>query len=75
VRVEVIELLRRHASFEEFWSSTLDLSRVFHDAVLARPATEIAEIEASLAARFAPYARADGTLEIPARTLVAAATA
>jgi len=28
-----------------------------------------------VAARFAPYARADGTLEIPARTLVAAATA
>ena len=75
VRVDAIDLLRRHANFEEFWSSTLDLSRVFHDAVLARPASEIAEIEASLAARFAPYARADGTLEIPARTLVAAATA
>jgi len=75
VRVEAIDLLRRHASFEEFWSSTLDLSRVFHDAVLARPETEIAEIEASVAARFAPYTRAGGTLEIPARTLVAAATA
>jgi SAM-dependent methyltransferase len=75
VRVEAIDLLRRHASVEEFWSSTLDLSRVFHDAVLARPATEIAEIEASLAARLARYARAGGTLEIPARTLVAAATA
>jgi len=43
--------------------------------VLARPAVEIADIEASLAARFAPYMRAGGTLEIPARTLVAAATA
>ena len=75
VRVDAIDLPRRHANFEEFWSSTLDLSRVFHDAVLARPASEIADIEASLAARFAPYARADGTLEIPARTLVAAATA
>jgi hypothetical protein len=73
--VEAIDLLRRHTSFEEFWSSTLDLSRVFHDAVLARPASEIAEIEASLAGRFAPYARAGGALEIPARTLVAAATA
>ena len=75
VRVEAIDLPRRHASFEEFWSSTLDLSRVFHDAVLARPPSEIAEIEASVAARFAPYTGADGTLEIPARTLVAAATA
>jgi SAM-dependent methyltransferase len=74
-RVEAIDLLRRHTSFEELWSSTLDLSRSFHDAVLARPASEIAEIEASLASRFAPYERAGGTLEIPARTLVAAATA
>jgi SAM-dependent methyltransferase len=75
LRVEAIDLPRRHASFEEFWSSTLDLSRVVHDAVLGRPASEIAEIEASVAARFAPYTRSDGTLEIPARTLVAAATA
>jgi len=75
VRVEAIDLVRRHASFEEFWSSTLDLSRVFHDAVLSRPASEVAEIEASVEARFAPYARSDGALEIPARTLVAAATA
>jgi SAM-dependent methyltransferase len=75
VRVEALDLVRRHTGFEEFWNSTLDLSRVFHDAVLARPASEIAEIEASVAARFAPYTGADGTLEIPARTLVAAATA
>ena len=38
-------------------------------------AISVADIEASLAARFAPYAHADGTLEIPARTLVAAAAA
>ena len=47
----------------------------FHDAVLSRPASEIAEIEASLAERFAPYTAADGTLEIPGRTLVASASA
>ena len=29
--------VRRHASFEEFWETTLDLSRAFHDAVLAAP--------------------------------------
>jgi SAM-dependent methyltransferase len=74
-RIETLEVARRHASFEKLWDSTLDLSRSFHDAVLARPAAEIEEIRASLAARFAPYTAADGTLEIPGRTFVAVASA
>jgi len=74
-RIEVLELVRRHTSFAELWESTLDLSRAFHDAVLSRPVAEIAEIETSVAERFEPYTAADGTLEIPARTLVAAASA
>jgi ubiquinone/menaquinone biosynthesis C-methylase UbiE len=73
--VETIELGRRHVSFEDLWDATLDLSRGFHDAVLSRPAPEIDEIRASLAERFAPYTSAEGTLEIPGRTLVASATA
>jgi SAM-dependent methyltransferase len=75
VRVEALDLLRRHANFEEFWDSTLDLSRALHDAVLDRPEPEIAEIRAALAERFAPYAAADGSLDIPGRTLVAYAGA
>ncbi len=75
VRVEALELRRRHANFEEFWDSTLDLSRAVHDAVLDRPEAEIAEIHASLAERFAPYTAADGSLDIPGRTLVAYAGA
>ncbi len=74
-RVEALELTRAQRSFAEFWETTLDLSRAFHDAVLARPADEIAAIEASLAERFATYTSHDGTLEIPARTLVASASA
>jgi len=73
--IETIELGRSHVSFEELWDSTLDLSRSFHDAVLSRPAAELAEIKASLAQRFAPYTSAEGALEIPGRTLVASASA
>jgi hypothetical protein len=73
--VEAIALRRTHVSFEELWDSTLDLSRRFHDAVLAQPEREVLEIKASLAARFAPYTSQAGALEIPARTLVASATA
>jgi SAM-dependent methyltransferase len=75
VRVEALELMRRHSSFEELWDSTLDLSRVFHDTVLERPEAEIDEIKSSLADRFAPYTVRDGTLEIPGRTLLAYADA
>ena len=75
VHVQALELVRHQQSFAELWETTLDLSRNFHDAVLSRPAEEIAQIEASLARRFAPYTRDDGTLEVPARTLVACASA
>ncbi|HEX3518629.1 MAG TPA: methyltransferase domain-containing protein [Solirubrobacteraceae bacterium] len=75
IRVEQLDLVRRHPDFEELWDTTLDLSRNFHDAVLSRPESEIEEIKVSLAERFTPYTAADGTLAIPARTLVACAGA
>ncbi len=75
VNVESLELHRRHASFEEFWETTLDLSRAFHDAVLERPQSEIDQIEAAVRARLAPFEAAAGVLDIPARTLVASAAA
>jgi SAM-dependent methyltransferase len=74
-RIETLDLCRRHPHFDELWDSTLDLSRSFHDTVLARPAPEIEAIRASLTARFAPYTAADGSLEIPGRTFVAVASA
>jgi SAM-dependent methyltransferase len=75
VRLETLELHRRHTSFEEFWETTLDLSRVFHDAVLARPQGEIEEIQAAVRRRLEPYESPGGVLDIPGRTLVASASA
>jgi SAM-dependent methyltransferase len=75
VHVEAMQLSRRQGSFDEFWETTLDLSRVFHDTVLARPQEEIADIQRALRARFAPFEGADGSLDVPARTLVASASA
>lgn len=74
-QVEAIDLQRRHASFEEFWQSQLDLSPSLPGAVLSRPAQEVAEIREGIAARLQPYTAADGSLTIPGRTLVAAASA
>jgi SAM-dependent methyltransferase len=75
VNVESLQLHRRHASFEEFWETTLDLSRGFHDAVLGRPQGEIDEIKAAVQARLASFEAPDGVLDIDARTLVASASA
>jgi SAM-dependent methyltransferase len=75
IRVEALDLHRRHASFAEFWETTLNLSRATHDAVMSRPAAEIAGLEAAVRARFAPYEAPEGSLDIPARTLFASASA
>jgi ubiquinone/menaquinone biosynthesis C-methylase UbiE len=75
VRVDAVDLRRRHTSFQEFWDSTLDLSRQLHDAVFDRPEVEIAEIHTAIAERFTPYTAPDGSLDIPGRTLVASASA
>jgi SAM-dependent methyltransferase len=75
IHLQALEVSRRHQSFEELWESTLDLSRSFHDTVLDRPESEVAEIKTALAARFKPYTKPDGALEVPGRTLVAVATA
>jgi ubiquinone/menaquinone biosynthesis C-methylase UbiE len=75
VWAEPLDLLQRCASFEEFWETTLDIARTFHDAVLARPPEEIADIRKSLERRFAPFTAEDGSLEIPMRTLVGVGTA
>jgi SAM-dependent methyltransferase len=75
VRVEAVEVAQRHADFEAFWETMLDISREMHDIVLGRPAAEIEEIRASLAKRLEPWTAADGTLSIPGRSLVAAAEA
>ncbi len=75
VHVEALDLWQRSASFDELWETVLDLSRVFHDAVLSRPESEIADIRGSLATRLEDYTAPDGSLSIPMRTLVAAGIA
>jgi SAM-dependent methyltransferase len=73
--VQPLELSQRHTSFEDFWETMLDLSRVTHDAVMTRPEEEIAEISAAIAQRMAPHTASDGTLEIPGRALLGVASA
>ena len=75
IEVQALDLQQRYDSFEDFWETMLDISNSLHDAVLSRPEAEIAEIRAGLSSRMRPFTAADGTLQIPARTLVARASA
>lgn len=75
VWVERLRLTHRTASFDEFWETTLDISRSFHDAVLGRRPAEIEKIRASLAKRLEQFQATDGAFEIPMRALVAVGTA
>ncbi|MGH2880397.1 MAG: class I SAM-dependent methyltransferase [Solirubrobacteraceae bacterium] len=75
VWVERLAFSQRAESFEEFWETTLDIARGFHDAVLARPEDEIAQIRKSLAKRLKPFTAGDGSLEIPMQALMGTGTA
>jgi hypothetical protein len=75
VHIDEVAVHQRHPGFDAFWETMLDLSRELHDVVLARPDAEIAEIRTAVAARLASHMSADGAVEIPGRSLVAAARA
>jgi SAM-dependent methyltransferase len=75
IQLDSLEVHHRHASLEAFWETMLDISREFHDVVLGCPAAEIEQIRAALAAHMQPYTAPDGSLAIPGRSLVAAASA
>jgi SAM-dependent methyltransferase len=75
VWVERLSFSQRPACFEEFWETTLDLSRVFHDAVLARPQPEIDAIREGLRERLREFTASDGSLEIPMQALMGVGTA
>jgi SAM-dependent methyltransferase len=75
IEIRTVEMLREHPSFADFWELTLDLSRGFHDAVMARPQAEIDSLRGALAARLEPFTGPGGTIALPGRTLVARAEA
>jgi SAM-dependent methyltransferase len=75
VTVAALDVPQRHVSFDAYWETILDLSRELHDLVLSQPAAEVEAIRAGVSARLATHTAPDGTLEIPGRSLVAAASA
>jgi SAM-dependent methyltransferase len=75
VLIDAVEVHQRHASFDAFWETMLDISRELHDVVLEQSTAEIEQLRAAVAARLEPHTARDGSLAIPGRSLVAVASA
>lgn len=74
-QVDAIDLVMAYRGFEDWWETTLDLSRPFSDMLESRSAAEGADIQAALRRALSRFAAPDGELVVPGRTLVAVATA
>jgi SAM-dependent methyltransferase len=75
VVIEVLDFEWPYGSFEDWLEHTLDLSVAFADALRDAPAEKLVAVRGALERRFAPFVGEDGSMALPARTLVAAATA
>jgi SAM-dependent methyltransferase len=75
IDVRALDLTQRYDTVEDFWETTLDISQTLHDAILSQPEPEIAAIRAGVSERLRPFTGDDGAVELPARTLVASASA
>ncbi|MGI8595308.1 MAG: class I SAM-dependent methyltransferase [Solirubrobacteraceae bacterium] len=72
--VDAVAFEQRYPSSEAYWTVTLDLSRPFADAMEELPDPERASVREGIGRRLEPFER-DGEYVLPARTLVATASA
>jgi SAM-dependent methyltransferase len=72
--VDAVDLLRPDPDFETWWDGHLALSTVTRLAMSGADAATVEAVEQQLRAALEPYTAPDGSLAIPARTLVACAT-
>jgi SAM-dependent methyltransferase len=75
VWVERVDLIQRTVGIDEFWETTLDLSKAFRDTIRAQPKPEVEAIRESIGRRLHRFTTNDGTIELPMRTLVGVGTA
>jgi SAM-dependent methyltransferase len=73
--VHAVDFAFRHPSVGAWWDTGLAMSQRMGEAAARMSAAEQEEVVAALAERVAPYTSEDGSLALPARTWVAAATA
>ncbi|MDE3069607.1 MAG: methyltransferase domain-containing protein [Acidobacteriota bacterium] len=75
VTVGALDLAMRYTDFDSFWAARLDISPTLRGVVGDLSHAELEALRADLRAALAPHTGGDGALDLPARTLVASATA
>ena len=75
IEVEALDFTYDYADADDWWATMLDMSQRMGGALAGADDATVAEIRAAVAERGAPYTAADGSISLPARTWVAAATA
>jgi ubiquinone/menaquinone biosynthesis C-methylase UbiE len=73
--VEQIDLVFHYADLDEWWDIQLDISPSLADEVVALSPAQRDDLRDAIDARLAPYVAADGTVTLPGRAHVAAASA
>lgn len=72
--VDVVDFAMRYASVEDWWDATRTMGTMVAQAAAGMDAAEQADLIAALGEEAAPWTADDGSLAIPARTWVSAAT-
>lgn len=75
VEVGAVDIVFRPSSFDDWWEYQFDTSRALAGALAAVAPEDRDAIHDAVEQRLAPWRRDDGSLELPGRTLVAAASA
>ncbi len=75
VAVDAVEFEFAYADLDEWWEDRIALSVPFADALGRLDPGRRDRVRAAIDDRLAPFTRSDGSLRMPARALVAAATA
>ena len=75
VQVEAIDLEQRAASLDDWWENLQDTSAATRNAVAGLAPADHYRLRDAFDAGYQEYVREDGSLSLPARALVAAASA
>jgi ubiquinone/menaquinone biosynthesis C-methylase UbiE len=75
ITVEQLDLVFEYDDLDSWWDTALDLSTSLGEQVVSLTPAQRDDLRDAIDARLAPYVAADGSVRIPGRTHVAAASA
>ena len=75
IKIDKVEFSQRYARFEQYWELTIDMAAPIAAALRTLDANQVSEVREAVRGSLAQFTAANGTMSVPASTLVAAARA